>query len=110
MVRENEVIKEVLDNGNIKRWMLNSITASGGNNQRLTEDSKIVLHNTKILLDGEGNDIGASYEDAQNTFITIREFLERLNVTWEQFALVWADIIDEKLNVNQIASESIETI
>ena len=57
MIRENEVISEVQENGYIKRMFLREMAISGGGNyEGLTKDSTVRLFNNKVLLDSEGVD------------------------------------------------------
>jgi hypothetical protein len=42
------------------------------------------------------DDIGSTPEKAKSVNIPIGELLTKLGVTWEQFALVWADLMVEE--------------
>lgn len=96
MIKENEVITEVLDNGYSKRHFLFELSVSTSGYTPINKDSVVKLHNCSKLLDSTGAEVPTTPQREGNYSLSIDDFLTRLGVTYEQFALVWADIVFEE--------------
>ena len=96
MEKNGEVVTEVLDNGYVKRFFLHEIHCSGGSQyQPLGKESTLAMFNSSVMLDSEMSAIGAPAQKEKTVNITIGDLLEKMNITWESFALTWADLVTE---------------